>query len=84
MDHQTDRLEPRVGEPWPKIVGTVEQASKNRAVQWLFVLCAALLIAVTLYAIVEGDTGILDSVLMLVRDVVAAILGWAIGRYGAH
>ncbi len=53
---------------------------RAQAVRGLLILCGILLIAFTAYGMLQGNSGLLDSVLALVRDIVIVILGWAIGR----
>lgn len=53
------------------------------AVQVLLLLSTVLLIVLVAYGIIEHDAELLDRILTLVREIVIAILSWAIGRYGA-
>lgn len=80
------RVSTKVGEPWPKIGAHFRELSESRSgsLRILLLLCVVLLIAITVYGMVKGDQGIVDTVLTLVRDVVIAILGWTIGRYRSH
>jgi len=76
MNDEDDRIEevhPSTGNDRPR----------HRVVLAMLGLAAALLVAFTVYGMVSGDPHILGPVLTLARDIVIAVLGWAIGRYGS-
>ncbi len=86
-------VEVRMGHSWPEIrdvhaeevdvSAARSRLPRHRVVLGIVILAAALLVAFTAYGMMNGDEGILGTVLTLVRDIVLAVLGWSIGRYGS-
>ena len=80
------RRKPVVGKVWPKILKVTEKGSSRfeseraKITRILLVVCALVLLMLTLYAIVRDDKSILVEILSLVKVLLIAFGGWAIGR----
>ncbi len=57
-----------------------EPVSKSKIIFSLLIICGLLLVLITAHSAVTGNISIIERVVTLVANVLAAILGWAIGR----
>lgn len=77
------RLKLVVGKPWPKAVEVMARPNDIRGgvLFGLVCLCAGLLLTFAAYAIVREDQHTVGEILGLVKMLLSAIGGWAIGRH---
>jgi hypothetical protein len=75
------RLKPVVGKVWPRIRRATEQGSSRYEItRLLLLICAVILVMLTVDAIVRDNQNILGEILSLVRNLLLAFGGWALGR----
>ena len=76
-------LQPEVGARWPGEIESLppQQPSREPRVRiWLLALFAGLLVALTAYAMVNGNQSLLDKVFELIRYGLSAGVGFEVGR----
>lgn len=84
-DTAKNSLRPQVGEKWDIDdedikISRRKESNSSTAVQSLLVICCLLLAVLTVYGMLDSDTEFLDRILLVLRDLVIAMLGWATGQ----
>ncbi len=82
---QQESTLPTLGEQWPGEVEAYVQPTKEsrgepRTRIWLLCLFAGLLVALTVWAMVNGNQTIIDKVFELIRYGLSAGVGFEVGR----
>ncbi len=74
-------LQPAVGEHWPGAIEAQKPELGEPSTRvWLLALFACLLVAFTIYGMVNGNQSILDKVFELIRYGLSAGVGFEVGR----
>jgi hypothetical protein len=76
------RLQVAVGKEWPQVREdpTDTESVRGGVLFGILCLCAALLITFAAYAVFREDHSTISEILGLVKMLLSAIGGWAIGR----